>query len=117
MKYVHNAATIAGAIVAEILNHPSEGFALQAPQYGGTTARRAHSRSFRRSGNSTVRAERLVPRADADDRGRSLLGAADAALRSRSPRDAHGLYEQVLAEATDAEVRADALAGLGFVAH
>ena len=64
-----------------------------------------------------MRAERLVPRADADDRGRSLLGAADAALRSRSPRDAHGLYEQVLAEATDAEVRADALAGLGFVAH
>jgi tetratricopeptide (TPR) repeat protein len=64
-----------------------------------------------------MRAERVVPRADAEDRARSLLGAADAALRSRSPRDAHGIYEQVLAEATDPEVRADALAGLGFVAQ
>jgi hypothetical protein len=46
MKYVHNAATIAGAIVAEILNHPSEGFALQAPQYGGTKAARIDMRQI-----------------------------------------------------------------------
>jgi tetratricopeptide (TPR) repeat protein len=64
-----------------------------------------------------MRAERAVRDVRARDGVRTLLHDADAALRSRRLRDAHQLYERVLEDATNAEDRAEALSGLGFVAH
>lgn len=48
---------------------------------------------------------------------RKLLQEAAAALRSDRPRGAHRLYGQALELASTDEERAEALEGLGFVAH
>src|SRR6266516_7702134 len=48
---------------------------------------------------------------------RKLLREAAAALRSDRVRTAHQLYADALDAATDDETRAEALEGLGHVAH
>jgi tetratricopeptide (TPR) repeat protein len=48
---------------------------------------------------------------------RTLLRRATAALRSNRARTAHRLFSEVLETAGDAAARAEALAGLGHVAH
>jgi tetratricopeptide (TPR) repeat protein len=54
---------------------------------------------------------------EAETEERAQLEAATAALRSGRVRQAHELYSQALESAADDETRAEALEGLGHVAH